>query len=168
MPIERHDPLFLIYHEFREPNPDVEKFLSNSDIIDALVQAGTDRGDRSYDPDTDVFSFMGMGWRMSDTYYLARKVNTEHPDALRWLQERGYDVSGAPMGWAYEFVFDSGRSLQTAHRYDVRHALKLRFGKSVFMVLDTAVVNLNLMLHYSSFYANLDLLNERLDKKTPG
>lgn len=162
-------PLFTIYHEFVDPNPEDENFLSHHDPIDeahrAAYAAWHDKPS-AYDKDTDLFFFDGLVWRMADTYYIARKVNTEHPDALQWLMDKGYDVEGAPMGWVWEFVLDNGRSLTTAHRYSLRSAPRLTFGKSQFVLLDTAIVNLNRVVHANSFYANLDLHVAHL-QKTP-
>lgn len=167
LPSNYHDLLFLIYHEFVEPEPKVERFLSNKDIIEAAVRSLKGENTLNYDPKTDLFTFEGMGWCMRDTYYLARKINTDHPHALQWLQERGYDIEGRPMGWMYEFVFNSGRSLRTAHRWSLSTSPRLWFNNTPFVVLDTALVNLNRVVHYSSYYANMDLLSAKLDKTPP-
>lgn len=156
-PSVKRDPLFVVYHEFVEPQPEGEVFESHNDIIEHARWAVANPQAKMYDPETDIFFFDGMGWRMRDCYYLARKVNTQHPYALQWLTDQGYDVEGAPMGWVFEFIFDNGRSLTTAHRYDLKHTPRLKFKDSIFAVLDTALVNLDRVTHFSSLYANLDL-----------
>ncbi len=164
-PQMHRDPMFAIYHEFVEPQPEGNMFESHNDIIAFAWQAIKHPNLKNYDPETDLFFFDGNAWKMRDCYYLARKVNTEHPYAFQWLTDQGYDIEGAPMGWVFEFVFDNGRSLTTAHRFDVRHSLRLKFGETVFVLLDTALVNLHRVVHYNSIWANLDLHAEHLQKR---
>lgn len=166
-PRVNREPLFAVYHEFVEPNPDGNLFLSHNDIIEHAKAAIAYPHIKAYDPDSDMLFFEGMAWKMRDCFYLARKVNTEHPDALDWLTRQGYDIQGAPMGWVVEFIFDNGRALTTAHRYDLRHAPRLKFGTTQFAILDTALINLHRVVHLSSFWANLDLHVNYIQKRTP-
>lgn len=156
--------MFVVYHEFVDPAPQGEVFESHNDIIAHAQWALQNPQSKMYDPATDLFFFDGMGWKMRDCYYLARRVNTDHPYALQWLTDQGYDIQGAPMGWVFEFVFDNGRALMTAHRYDIKYAPRLKFGESQFAMLDTALVNLARVVHISSVYANLDLHVKHVQK----
>lgn len=165
-PQANREPLFAVYHEFVEPQQEGNVFLSHHDVVEAAQQAVLHPQARNYDPDTDLFFFDGLAWKMADCYYIARKVNTEHPFALQWLTDKGYDVQGAPMGWVFELVFDNGRSLTTAHRYDIRHTPRLKFGKTHFVLMDTAIVNLHRVVHLNYFWANLDLHVAHLQKKS--
>ena len=151
------DPLFAVYHEFVEPQPDGNVFQTHNDIIAHAWWAIKNPQAKNYDEEADILHFDGNGWKMRDCYYLARKINTDHPSALQWLTDQGYDIEGAPMGWVYEFVLDNGRALTTAHRYDLKHALRLKFGETTFAVLDTALVNLHRVVYFNSVWANLDL-----------
>lgn len=157
--------MFAVYHEFVEPHPEGNIFETHNDILASAHWAVANPQGKMYDPDTDLFFFDGMAWKMRDCYYFARKVNTEHPYAFQWLTEQGYDIEGAPMGWVFEFVFDNGRSLTTAHRYDIKYAQRLKFGGTSFALLDTALVNLNRVVHLSSVYANLDLHVKHIQQK---
>ena len=156
-PMMHKNPLFVVYHEFVEPQPDGNVFETHNDIILHAWHALKQEHNNNYDAETDILHFDGNGWKMSDCYYLARKVNTDHPYALQWLTDQGYDIEGAPMGWVFEFVFDNGRSLTTAHRYNLKTSHRLKFGDSVFVMLDTALVNLNRVVHFTSLWANLDI-----------
>lgn len=158
------DPLFIVQYELDIPPIEPMNVLLHVDILAQLQDAGQDRATPHYNPTLDFFSCSGMSWRMANTMYLTRLVNTDHTDALDWLQKRGYDVSGKAMGWIIEFLFDTGRMLVTGNRRGIEESPVVAFGQSQFAVLDTAAVNLSRVVSLNTYQANLDIFNDQHSK----
>lgn len=158
------NPLFICQYELDVPPIEPDTLLLHQDILAELQDAGLDRATASYNPQLDFFHCAGMCWKMARTYYLTRLVNTEHKDALDWLTKHGYDVKGRAMGWIVEFVLDSGRMFVTGNRQRIEEAAVVEFGSSKFVILDAAAVNLNRVVSYNTYAANLDIINAKNTK----
>lgn len=158
------DPLFIVQYELDIPPIEPMNVLMHTDILAQLQDAGQDRATPYYNPSLDFFSCVGMSWRLANTMYLTRLINTDHTEALDWLQKRGYDVRGKAMGWIIEFLFDTGRILLTGNRSRIEEAVTVDFGESKFAIMDTAAVNLSRVVSVNTYQANLDILNEQNSK----
>lgn len=164
MPDKTEDPLFICQYEIDVPPIEPYTVLMQQDILAELFDAGMDRATPSYNPRLDFFHCAGMCWKMSRTCYITRLVNNEHKSALDWLTAHGYDVKGRAMGWVVEFLMDNGRMFVTGNRQRIEEAVVVEFGVTKFVILDAAAVNLNKVVSYNTYAANLDLFNEQNTK----
>lgn len=164
MPDKTQDPLFRVQYELDVPPVEPDLVLMHTDILAQLKDAGLDRATPFYNPSLDLFFCAGMYWKLARTCYFTRMVNTDHVDAMEWLQKRGYDVEGKAMGWILEFLFDTGRMFVTGNRGRIEESTVVEFGQSKFAILDTAGVNLSRVVSCNTYQANLDLFNEQAAK----
>jgi len=145
-------------------------YESNDDPISKWISIGMDVSDKfpehvDKSHQDGFFVDDGVNIAIPHFVWMLRQVNVNHPAALGWLTNAGYEVPPTHMAWIHEVVFDYGKNLITASSHRFEEAWMPVLAGQRIIIMESAVINVERVVQVTSLWSNVQAYAEAMEQK---
>lgn len=169
------DPLFKIAYMTDVPPFKPEIYESDADPLRRWVSIGMDGetqpNDKPWvDPSWQGGFFIDSGVNIAFKHFLwmLRQVNVNHPLALQWLENNGWDLPVNHCAWYHHVVFDTGTYIGTSSKYRFEEAWRPKIDGHEFVILEGAVIAVERVVNVHSVWGQTNSFAETFKKSSEG